>query len=306
MSTLYDAHSHLHDSWLTPHREQITADLTRVGVRAVVVNGTSETDWPEVVSLCASHADPRPTASLRPRLLPSFGLHPWDVGNRTDQWWNALTACLDADPQAFVGEIGLDRWILDRARPDDPRLRGLRRASLEEQLDVFRAQLELAAQRNRPASIHCLEAFGALHDVLRSAPLPACGFLLHAYSGPAEMVPVFARLGAYFSFNGAFLDPRKHRQRAVFTAVPIDRVLIETDAPAMRLPADREQFTLPPTAAGEAINHPANLAATYAGFATLREISLDHLVPTVARNFSRLFGFPGASAASSAMTHPDM
>lgn len=297
MSTLYDAHSHLHDQWLTPHRDQIIADLARTGVSAVVVNGTSEADWPEVVALCASHTDPRPTASLRPRLLPSFGLHPWDVGNRTQQWRGALTACLDSDPTAFVGEIGLDRWILDRARPDDPRLRGLRRAPLEEQLDVFRAQLDLAAQRNRPASIHCLEAFGALHDALRSAPLPACGFLLHAYSGPAEMIPVFAKLGAYFSFNGAFLEPRKHRHRAVFAAVPIDRVLIETDAPAMRLPPEREQFTLPPAASGESVNHPANLAATYAGFATLRDISLDHLVGTVARNFSRLFGFPPRASA---------
>lgn len=297
MSTLYDAHSHLHDSWLTPHRDQIIADLTRVGVRAIVVNGTSEADWPEVVALCASHADARPTASLRPRLLPSFGLHPWDVGNRTEQWLDALSTHLDANPQAFVGEIGLDRWILDRARPDDPRLHGLRRAPLEEQLDVFRAQLELAAKRNRPATIHCLDAFGALHDVLRSSPLPACGFLLHAYSGPAELVPVFTKFGAYFSFNGAFLDPRKHRHRSVFSQIPIDRVLIETDAPAMRLPAAHERFTLAPTTAGEAINHPANLAAAYAGFAALRDISLDHLVTTVARNFSRLFGFPPRASA---------
>lgn len=278
---LYDAHCHDHDAWLAPHRAQIFTDLAATGVRASVVNGTSEADWPEVVALAAAYPG---------QVYPSFGLHPWDAGNRTPEWQKNLLAHLDAHPHAGMGEIGLDRWILDRARPDDPRLTGLRRAPLEEQIEVFRWQLDLAAERNLPTSIHCLDCFGAMLDTLRTSRLPARGFLLHAYGGPAEMVKSFADLGAYFSFDGYFLEPRKARLQELYAALPADRLLVETDAPAMNLPASHEKFHLPATAAGEHPNHPANLAATYAALAGLRHTSLPDLANQVEQNFLRLFG----------------
>jgi TatD DNase family protein len=280
MIPLYDAHNHLHDAWLQPHRAQVFADLASTGVRRAVVNGTSEADWPDVTTLAAQHAIVR----------PSFGLHPWDVGNRSARWLEALRAQLDANPNAAVGEIGLDRWIIDRARPDDRRLAGLRRAPIEEQSEVFLAQLALATERELPASIHCLDAFGALFDVLREAKLPARGFLLHAYSGPVEMVAGFAKLGAYFSFNGAFLEPRKQRLRDTHRAIPADRLLVETDAPAMRLPEALEKFPPLPVSDGSLANHPANLAAAYAGLAELRGLAIEDLAAQVEQNFQRLFG----------------
>ena len=279
MSPLYDAHNHLQDAWLAPHRTKVFADLAAVGVRRVVVNGSSESDWDDVAVLAREQAI----------VLPSFGLHPWDVGNRTPDWQEKLRAHLDAAPRA-VGEIGLDRWILERARPDDSRLAGLRRAPIEEQLEVFRWQLNLAAERNLPASIHCLNAFGVMNETLRVSPRPSRGFLLHAYSGPAEMVAGFAQLGAYFSFNGGFLDPRKKRMRAVYAAVPIDRLLVETDAPAMRLPANLESFPPVSVPDGSLANHPANLAITYAHLAEWRGLTVESLTAQVAENFSRLFG----------------
>jgi TatD DNase family protein len=277
---LFDAHSHLQDEWLAPHRARMFADLSAAGVERVVVNGSSEADWPDVTQLARDF----------PSVLPSYGLHPWDVGNRTPQWQEKLGAALDSNPGAAIGEIGLDRWMLDRARPDDPRLVGLRRAPLDEQMEVFLWQLSLAARRNLPASIHCLDAFGAMGDALRSAPLPPRGFLLHAYSGPAEMVASFAKLGGYFSFNGSFLGPRRERLREVFVAVPLERLLVETDAPAMRLPADREQHPPFVVADGSKANHPANLAVTYAGLAEWRAMPLEQLAAQVGENFQRLFG----------------
>ncbi len=281
MAPLYDAHCHYHDAWLTPHRERVFTDLGSVGVRAAIVNGSSESDWADVAQL--------PSATTQLVLRPSFGLHPWDVGNRSAAWQQNLLAALAATPGAAIGEIGLDRWMLDRARPDDPRLAGLRRAPIEEQIEVFRWQLALAAERNLPASIHCLDAFGPILDVLSSTPLPARGFLLHAYSGSIEMMHRFAELGGYFSFNGAFLEPRKARLREMFAAVHLDRLLVETDAPAMRLPADRERFTLPPTPDGDLPHHPANIAVTYAALADLRGLPLEQLTAAVAENFERLF-----------------
>ncbi len=304
ISRFYDAHNHLQDAWLACHLERVLSDLASAGVTAVVVNGTSETDWSEVAALCAGSSrvsagfsgyGAGPAASVGRsspvvRLLPSFGLHPWDVGNRTADWERKLAAQLEANPRAFVGEIGLDRWILERARPDDPRLTGLRRAPLEEQLEVFRRQLALAVERDVPATIHCLDAFGALYDALRASVRPRRGFLLHAYSGPVEMVAEFAKLGAYFSFNGAFLDPTKKRHRAVYTAVPPNRLLVETDAPAMSLPREQARFTLPDTAEGTPVNHPANVVAAYAGLTAWRGLPLEELAAQVEHNFETLFG----------------
>jgi len=293
--TLHDAHNHLQDEWLLPHLDRIAADLATVGIAGAVVNGTTPDDWPQVSALATRFA----------WVIPSYGVHPWDCGNRPADWLARLEAALAEGDRvlatrspivglptagsAKVGEIGLDRWILDRAKPDDPRLAGLRRAPLDEQIAVFSAQLALAARDNRAASIHCIDAWGALFDTLRTAPLPACGFLLHAYSGPAEMIKPFADLGASFSFNGSYLDPKSARQRETFRAVPPGRLLIETDAPAMPLPADLEQFALPPSPTGTRMNHPANIAAIYNGLADFLGQPIESLAMRVEANFRRLF-----------------
>jgi TatD DNase family protein len=294
---LFDAHNHLQDAFLETHLSSVFTHLDRVGLKGCVVNGTCETDWPEVARLCAESR----TGSRAFKLFPSFGLHPWNVGNRSPAWKENLLIHLNATPGSGVGEIGLDRWILDRARTDDPRLKGLRRAPLDEQIEVFRAQLILASERNFPTSIHCLDAFGALIDVLRSTPLPPRGFLLHAYSGSEELAVSLAKLGAFFSFNGAFLDPRKERLHALYRILPIERLLVETDAPAMP-PSETTpflndisappHFSLPPSADGQRVNHPANIARAYAGLAALRGIDLPALSAQVAKNFTALFGRP--------------
>jgi len=277
---LYDAHNHLQDAWLRPHRTQVFADLRQIPLRAAVVDGTAETDWADVAMLAAQHAF----------IVPSYGLHPWNVGNASPDWRPALARHLDANPGAAVGEIGLDRWILERAKPDDARLAGLRRASLDEQVAAFAWQLALAAERNRAVTIHCLDAWGALLDVLRTTPRPACGFLLHAYGGSAELAREFAALGGYFSFNGYFLGERQAAQRAVFATLPDDRLLAETDAPAMPLPAERRAYSLPGVADRGPLNHPANLTGVYAGLAEVRRTDVTTLAVQLEQNFQRLFG----------------
>ncbi|MBP6508328.1 MAG: TatD family hydrolase, partial [Opitutaceae bacterium] len=204
-------------------------------------------------------------------------------------WQGRLESGLATEPRARIGEIGLDRWILDRARPDDPRLTGLRRAPLDEQTEVFVAQLELAAAADLAASIHCIDAWGVLLETFQRSKLPACGFLLHAYAGPVEMIKPFAALGAYFSFNGSFLDPKREAQRTAFQSVPADRLLVETDAPAMPLRSQWNRYTLPTPSTGTAINHPANIAAVYAGLADFLRLRVDQLATRVEQNFTKLF-----------------
>ncbi len=125
--------------------------------------------------------------------------------------------------------------------------------------------------------------------MLENTPRPARGFLLHSYGGSAEMIPRFAKLGAYFSLPGYFAHERKARQRDTFRHVPLDRLLIETDAPDQALPADRIAHPLEDRA-GNAINHPANIGAVYAFAAEWLGQPIEALAEQVEENFHRLFG----------------
>jgi TatD DNase family protein len=262
---LYDAHNHLQDDRLTAHRDAIAESIEREGVIKVVVNGACESDWPAVLALARQYS----------WVLPSFGYHPWYVQERTPRWQEELVRFLDAVPSA-VGEIGLDRWKQGLDLPD--------------QEEVFVWQLRLAAERNLPASIHCLKAWGRLFELLRAGPCPARGFLLHSYGGPVEMVEPLARLGAYFSLPGYFAHERKARQRETFRQVPRDRLLIETDAPDQPLPEARVRYPLPLGADGKPLNHPANLGAVYEFAAELIGEPLARLSGQIEENFGRLFG----------------
>jgi TatD DNase family protein len=261
---LYDAHNHLQDDRFAACQSELLAACEKVGVKKMVVNGACESDWPQVLQL----------ARKSKMVLPSFGYHPWYLHERTPDWQKNLGKFLDAIPSA-VGEIGLDRW-----KPDLP---------YAGQEEVFLAQLKIAAERNLPVSIHCLQAWGRLHDLLRENPRPARGLVLHSFGGPAEMIPAFAKLGAYFSFPGYFLHERKLKQRATFKKVPADRLLIETDAPDQLLPAEKILFPLADEN-GQPLNHPANLPAVYSGLAEFLGENLESLAARVEENFLRVFG----------------
>jgi len=277
---LYDAHQHFHFDPLTPHRAVIDADLRRLGIRCAVVNATNEEEWPVVAALAREYD----------WIRPSYGVHPWDSGSRSPGWLAALRAQLTADPRAAVGEIGLDRWIIDGIKPGDPRIAGLRVAPLAEQAEVFAAQLALAAEFNRAASIHCVQAWGALLELLQKTARPARGFLLHGYAGPAEMIGTFTGLGACYSFNIQLLEPRYASRLENFKTIPADRLLVETDAPTKPPPTGRNRFPLGSDAMGEEINHPGNIAVAYEALAGLRGLPLAELAGQVETNFLRLFG----------------
>jgi TatD DNase family protein len=255
---IFDAHNHLQATELAPWRD---AFLASGAVAGMVVNGTSEADWAAVAELAAAHAGIR----------ASYGVHPWRVDEVSAEWRERLSARLDGG--GVVGEIGLDRWKTDR--------------NFDRQLEIFRWQLGEAARRGLPVTIHCLRAWGALNEVLHEATAPP--FLLHAYGGPVEMVRGFVERGGYFSFSGSFLAANRERKREAFLAVPLDRLLVETDAPDMPLPEELDQFAAR-SATGERVNHPGNLGAVYAGLAELRGMPVAELAGPVAGNYARLFG----------------
>jgi TatD DNase family protein len=262
---LFDAHNHLQDDRLASIVEDAMAAARSEGLAGVVVNGSSEEDWQAVLELSQRY----------PEVIPSFGCHPWYVRELGLTWRETLTRFLDSVPSA-IGEIGLDRWIKD--------------FDLPAQEEVFVSQLRMAAERNVPASIHCLKAWGRLYDLLKAEPRPACGFVLHSFGGPVEMIASLARLGAYFSLPGYFAHERKTRQREAFRHVPIDRLLIETDAPDQMLPESRSRHAATDAADGKPINHPANIAPVYEFAAELLGQPLEELAGQVEENFKRIFG----------------
>ncbi len=237
----------------------------------MVVNGTHPSDWPAVAAWAAACPD---------RIIPSYGVHPWELPRAPSHWPELLQQQLDQQPAA-VGETGLDRW--KEGLPWDG------------QVEAFRLHLQFAAARNRPVSIHCLRAWGACAEQLEQGPVPACGVLLHSYGGSAEMADRLAKCGAYFSFCGAFAHPRYARIQAVFKQLPLDRILMETDAPDQLPPGEWRRYSLKDES-GRTANHPANIGAVYAFFAKLRALALPVLQAQVAENFNRLFG-PIHSAA---------
>ena len=261
MTFYQDAHLHLQDSRLGDARVEILAEIQKLGINKLVVNGTSPEDWNSVQQLHQQY----------PKLIiPSYGLHPWNTPYPHEGWKELLETLITENPSAGIGECGLDRWM--------------KAPNHSAQVDAFLFQLDLAARLNRPLSIHVLKAWGCLLDIVHSHPLPARGFLLHSFGGSKEVAQQLVKLGAYFSFSGYFLQKRKSAVPDAFRHIPLDRILVETDAPDMQAP---EEYLTHPLASG--LNHPANLIATETGLAAILDIDPKSLRAQLEKNFYQFF-----------------
>ncbi|MCH6257396.1 TatD family hydrolase [Puniceicoccaceae bacterium K14] len=257
---LFDAHCHLQDVRLLNVQSSLNDNYGKLFVESVIVNGTSEGDWDQVKQISEKLG----------QVIPAYGLHPWNIGGRSTDWKQRLLE-LWQDPHSQVGEIGLDRWVADYDTDD--------------QLEVFLWQFREGLKRAKPITIHCLKAWGLLYDTLRSERPFQGRFLLHSYGGPKEMVEPFAKMGAYFSISGYFALDRKRVQQEVFRQVPIERLLVETDAPDMMGP--NSVIESPLIHKGVTINHPANIRPIYEFAARLRGMEVTSFTEVVAENFRR-------------------
>lgn len=254
-----DSHNHLQDQRLGDPGPVIAA-MKSSGVTRCVVNATREGDWELVKNLTDTNSG---------FVIPAFGIHPWHVHTRTPGWQARLQTLLENHPQASIGECGLDQWI------SDPPL-GIQRP-------VFFDQLRLARMLDRPVTIHCLKAWGPLFDAFSEAPPPP-RFLMHSFGGSIETARRLIPLGAFFSFSGHFLHPRKSSVLEVFRQLPPDRILLETDAPDMLPPAKMITHPLP-----ENHNHPANLPAIGQALAAALRIAPETLAELTNHNATRCF-----------------
>jgi TatD DNase family protein len=271
---LCDAHNHLQDARFDIFRQGVmVSELVKLGWHHMVVNGTHPSDWGSVWEL---------SVAFPHFIVPSYGLHPWKVKDAEEGWFEALVEQLNAAKGPVgVGEIGLDRWI---ENPD----------TLAQE-EAFRRQLALATERNLPVTIHCLKAWGPLLEVLRAEPLPKRGFLIHSVNASPEVISELAEMGGYFSVSGPFIEPGRKRYQEALRAIPLDRLLIETDAPDMLPPESHRLVKLTDAATGEELCHPANLLAIYVFVREFLGLSDEVLLTTVFENFHRFFlGVGGA------------
>ncbi len=271
---LLDSHNHL-QRFADPAR--IIMEMQAAGIGGCVVNGTAEDDWEDVARLAESFPD---------FVTPAFGLHPWKAHLRSGSWLATLEAYLDRFPAASIGECGLDSWV---AEP-----------SLDLQREAFLPQLAMARERRLPLTIHALKAWQPLFDAFAAEPPPE-KFLLHSFGGSPELIKRLAATGAYFSFSGYFLHPRKAKVLDAFKIVPRDRLLLETDAPDMLPPPEFIDHPLPASQ-----NHPANLPRIAAGLAAALGLNPAQLAEITTANHARFFhrgrgaSGPQSGASSSA------
>nr|XP_043624899.1 uncharacterized metal-dependent hydrolase YabD-like [Erigeron canadensis]XP_043624900.1 uncharacterized metal-dependent hydrolase YabD-like [Erigeron canadensis] len=291
MIKLFDAHCHLQDPRIFSKAPKLINTALESGILHFAVNGVSEKDWHLVKEMSDNY----------PSVIPSFGLHPWFIMDRTPNWLTSLREFFDANPSAAVGEIGLDKGSHGKT------------IDFNDQVETFRLQLQLAKELKRPASVHCVRAFGDLLDIMKSVgPFPE-GVILHSYLGSAEMVPEFAKLGAYFSFSGFLMAMKENKAKKMLKAVPSDRILLETDAPdavpkfmnSDSLFSVEDQDSVPEGVQAsdghpkEMLNHPANIHFVLSYVASLLELSKEELAEVSYRNALHLFSYAGSKVAKS-------
>jgi TatD DNase family protein len=262
---MFDAHTHLQDTRLAGCRERVLRAAAAAGVDGLCTCGTSPDDWEGVAGLAAAAS---PVA-----IHPAFGVHPWFCDNLPADWLERLDACLLAHPGAAVGEIGID---------------GLRRASDPQlQRRVFMAQLELAIRRRRTVIVHGARCWGTLAELLQPYAARLPGLVLHAFAASEPLVKTFMAQGASFSFGGSLCNPHARRVRAVAAAIPLDRLLIETDAPDI-LPFGGLPIASPPAPPG--LNQPANLPLVARALAQLNGLDEAVVATATAKQARRVYG----------------
>jgi TatD DNase family protein len=255
---LVDSHCHLGDQAFAADRAEVVERAWAAGVGHLIVIGESPAATALGLELAAADS----------RISTTAGVHPHDARAWTDDTARWLSGAL-SDPRIVAcGEIGLDYHYDHSPRPV--------------QRTVFERQLELARDAGKPAVIHAREADADIAAMLRAQP--AVPVVLHSFSSGIELFRVGMALGHYVSFSGMVTFRGWELDEAVREA-PLDRLLVETDAP----------YLAPVPFRGKR-NEPAWVGRVAERVAEVRGISVEELIAATGANARRLFG-PRVGAA---------
>ncbi|KNC49507.1 TatD family Hydrolase [Thecamonas trahens ATCC 50062] len=247
--------------------EEFVARSGSNGVGAIIITGTSVKDS-ETAAAMAVEAEGREAGVA---LVSTAGVHPHDAKR-----WDAATAAriealLADDHVVAVGECGLDYNRMFSTK--------------DEQVTAFRAQLEIAARVAKPLFLHERDAWEPFVEILAEywPSLPAGG-VVHCFTSPPEALAAYLELGAYIGITGWVCDERRGGPlRDLVASIPLDRILIETDAPFLK---PRGVAAIP----SRGRNEPAYLPYVAVAVAECMGVTAEELVAASTANAVRLFG----------------
>ena len=258
---LVDSHCHLDFPDFAEERDAVIGRARAAGVGTMVTICTRLDEFPAVRAIAETDAD----------IWCSVGVHPHEAADYTEITADSL-ATLAAHPRVIgIGETGLD-FHYDHS----PR---------EVQERVFRAHIAASQAGGLPLIVHAREADAEIARILHEER--ATAGVLHCFSSGRALAEAALDLGFYISISGIVTFRNAEDLRAIVRDVPLDRLLVETDAP----------YLAPVPYRGRR-NEPAYIATTAAAVATLKEVEPATLAAATSDNFFRLFGKAARPAAA--------
>lgn len=254
---LIDSHCHIDLPAFDADRDAVLSRSREKGVSGIVVPGVQASGWEAQQSLCTRTAG----------LYPAFGLHPVYLHQHTDNDVVALEAMLDRYRPVAVGEIGLDFHVsgIDHDR----------------QQALFESQLEVARSADLPVILHVLKAHDQTLATLKR--IRVRGGIVHAFNGSLQQAQQYLELGFCCGFGGMLTFARSSKLRALARDLPLESIVLETDAPDMTVMQHR----------GER-NSPEYLPYCLAALAEVRASSPATIAQRTTQNVRALLGLPGS------------
>lgn len=257
---LIDTHCHFDVEDFDADRAEVAARTLAAGVDTVVIPGYVARLWDKLFSVCE--------AFEAPRLLPAPGLHPCYVREHEEAHLARLDALLATRACVAVGEIGLDYFLDDIKSPE----------LKQKQQDFFRAQLALAEKHGKPVILHVRKAHQDVIHILQSVKFRGGG-IVHAYSGGIEEARHYVKQGFRLGIGGPLTYDQSKRLRSVVSDMPLEALVLETDAPDM-IPQPHR-----PPGPGRTRNSPEFLPSVAEALAALKQLPL-HEVQRISREQS--------------------
>lgn len=214
---LIDTHCHLDQPPLLDQLESLLQEAHAVGVSRWLVPSLHPDGWEQLAALSRRF----------PAIRPAYGIHPQFAGNTTNSHLQYLDQL--APSGVAIGEIGLDATYGES--PQQERL--------------FREQIRIARRHGLPLLIHCRKAIGRTLAILREEQADEVGGIMHAFSGSLESAHQCIRLGFVLSICGSITRSNAVRPRRLASNLPLEQLVVETDAPDMTPERYRGQYNRP-------------------------------------------------------------
>ena len=250
---MIDTHCHLTDPRLAEQLDAVLARAEAAGVRRMITIGTDLDDDLKCVELCRA----------LPHVRCAVGVHPNYCGNVLEEDFPHLRHLQDDPSVVALGEMGLDYHYAHSPR--------------DRQRNAFEFQLTLARETHRPVVIHCREAIDDCLAILRQAP--GIRGVFHCFTGSVDEARKVLDAGFLLGFTGAATFKKNDELRRACALAPLDRLLVETDAPYLSPEPVRKHKTNEPAF----VMHVARLVAEVKG------VSLEQLDQTTSANAAKLF-----------------